>query len=48
MLLLCQRKLRLESFGGGEQPSRYYSIWLRPVNNELGYEIDRYTFEYER
>ncbi|MBD5532584.1 MAG: tetratricopeptide repeat protein [Lachnospiraceae bacterium] len=41
-------KLRLVSIGGGEQPNSYYSIWLRSVNNELGYEIDRYTFDYER
>lgn len=38
-------KLRLVSSDGGEQPSRHYSIWLRLINNELGYEIDRYTFD---
>ena len=33
-------------FIGEENPLRYYSIWLRPVNNVLGYEIDRYIFDY--
>ena len=39
-------KLKYEEWGGGEQPFEHYSIWLRPVNSELGYEIVRYRYDF--
>ena len=41
-------RLKVGSFTSDGSEGYYGSLWLHPVNNELGYVIYEYTFDYEK
>ncbi len=41
-------RLKVGSFTSDGSEGYYSSLWLRPVNNELGYVIYKYTSDYEK